>query len=170
MPAVPEPTTPAGHVLFFGLGYTALRLARRLKAAGWRVSGTVRDAGKAADLAAAEGVEIHVFDGAGPIAGESFTGVTHLVDSIPPGEAGAPPLVQHRAELRACPTLQWVGYLSTPAVYGDRSAAPRTKSAKHWSRQNRSTAAWRAPGCPAPASPPRRRLLLRPRPQLQRRR
>lgn len=120
MPALPEPTIPAGHVFFFGLGYTALRLARRLKSAGWRVSGTVRDAGKAVDLAAAEGMDVHVFDGAGPIAGAPFGGVTHVVDSIPPTEAGAPPLVHHRADLRICPTLRWVGYLSTPAVYGDR--------------------------------------------------
>lgn len=120
MTAVPEPTIAAGHVFFFGLGYTALRLARRLKAAGWRVSGTVRDPEKAAALAGAEGVTVHAFDGTEPMAGRPFEGVTHLVDSIPPGPDGAPPLIHHADDLRACPTLRWVGYLSTPAVYGDR--------------------------------------------------
>jgi nucleoside-diphosphate-sugar epimerase len=50
----------------------------------------------------------------------AFAGVTHVIDSIPPDAGGAPPLRCHRDMLRACPTLRWVGYLSTPAVYGDR--------------------------------------------------
>jgi len=120
MPALPEPTIAAGHVLFFGLGYTALRLARRLKTAGWLVSGTVRDADRAAALASAEGLDVRVFDGAAPMADRGFDGVTHIVDSIPPAADGAPPLLRHGADLRACPTLRWAGYLSTPAVYGDR--------------------------------------------------
>ncbi|GHD57615.1 NAD(P)-dependent oxidoreductase [Thalassobaculum fulvum] len=120
MPAMPEPTIAAGHAFFFGLGYTALRLARRLKAAGWRVSGTVRDVGKASALAAAEGIDVRVFDGSAPMAEGAFDGVTHVIDSIPPTAEGAPPLLHHAADLRACPSLRWVGYLSTPAVYGDR--------------------------------------------------
>jgi len=138
MAALPEPTIPAGHALFFGLGYTALRLARRLKAAGWRVSGTVRDPGRAADLAAAEDIAVHAFDGTAPIAnaGAAFAGVTHVVDSIPPDAAGAPPLLHHAADLRACPSLRWVGYLSTPAVYGDRGGG--------WAREDEA---------PTPGSP-----------------
>lgn len=120
MPALPEPTIAAGHALFFGLGYTALRLARRLKSVGWQVSGTVRDAGKAAALSAAEGMDAQVFDGTAALPESAFAGVTHVVDSIPPDADGAPPLRWHRKDLRSCPTLRWVGYLSTPAVYGDR--------------------------------------------------
>lgn len=120
MPALPEPTIAAGHVFFFGLGYTGLRLARRLKAAGWQVSGTVRESDKAAALAAAEGIAVRVFDGAAPMTERRFDGVTHVIDSIPPAAEGAPPLLHHTADMRACPTLRWVGYLSTPAVYGDR--------------------------------------------------
>ena len=120
MPDLPEPTIAAGHAFFFGLGYTALRLARRLKAAGWQVSGTVRDPDKAAALAAAEGIAVRVFGGSAPMAERGFDGVTHVVDSIPPAAEGAPPLIHHAGDMRASPTLRWAGYLSTPAVYGDR--------------------------------------------------
>lgn len=121
MTALPEPTIPAGHAFFFGLGYTARRLAERLLAASWRVSGTARSAEKV-ELLATAGIAGHVFDGQTPIADARavFSGVTHVIDSIPPTDAGAPPLIQHADGLRACPTLRWVGYLSTPAVYGDR--------------------------------------------------
>lgn len=111
-----------GHALFFGLGYTARRFGRRLLDAGWRVSGTVRAAGKAAELTA-EGFETHVFapdrrldDPTGV-----FDTVTHVVDSIPPTADGAPPLLVHATALRSSPALRWVAYLSTPAVYGDRA-------------------------------------------------
>ncbi|MDF1794571.1 MAG: SDR family NAD(P)-dependent oxidoreductase [Thalassobaculaceae bacterium] len=121
MPALPVPTIAPGHVFFFGLGYTALRLARRMRDAGWQVSGTVRSEEKAAALAAQEGVTVHVFDGTAPIAGsEPFAGVTHVVDTVPPRAILVPALAQHREDLKACRTLRWIGYLSTPAVYGDR--------------------------------------------------
>lgn len=136
MPALPEPTIAAGHALFFGLGYTALRLARRLQAAGWRVSGTVRDAGKAEALSAGEGMRVHRFDGTGALPDSAFEGVTHVIDSIPPEADGAPPLRHHRGALRATPTLRWVGYLSTPAVYGDRQGG--------WAREDEA---------PTPGSP-----------------
>ncbi len=136
MRALPEPTVPAGHAYFFGLGYTALRLARRLKASGWLVSGTVRDPAKADALAAAEGIDVRAFDGTRPMADPGLEGVTHVIDSIPPEADGAPPLVRHRADLLACATLGWVGYLSTPAVYGDRQGG--------WAREDEA---------PTPGSP-----------------
>lgn len=138
MPALPEPTIAAGHALFFGLGYTALRLARRLKAAGWQVSGTVRSASRAAELAAAEGIDVRVFDSGAPMADPGLAGVTHVVDSIPPTADGAPPLVHHRDDLRACAALRWVGYLSTPAVYGDRQGG--------WAREDEAPAPGSARG------------------------
>ena len=42
-----------------------------------------------------------------------------MVLSIAPDEAGDPALVQHRAELDAAPSLQWLCYYSTVGVYGD---------------------------------------------------
>lgn len=121
MPDLPAPAIAPGHVFFFGLGYTALRLARRMRDAGWQVSGTVRSAEKASSLAKAEGFSVHTFDGTAPIAeADPFGGVTHLVDTVPPRDILVPALEHHRDDLRACRSLRWVGYLSTPAVYGDR--------------------------------------------------
>ncbi|MEQ8585583.1 MAG: SDR family NAD(P)-dependent oxidoreductase [Thalassobaculaceae bacterium] len=128
MPDLPAPAIDPGHIFFFGLGYTALRLARRMRDAGWRVSGTVRSAEKAAALAAAEGITVHAFDGIAPIAGGSpFAGVTHVVDTVPPRDVLVPALACHGDDLRACGTLRWVGYLSTPAVYGDRQGGVVTE-------------------------------------------
>lgn len=121
-PTLPKPTGPAGHVFFFGLGYTALRLAERLLAAGWQVSGSVRDADKAARLSASHDIACHVLGDDAAIADPkaAFSGVTHAICSIPPGEAGDTALLHHAADLREAGDLRWIGYLSTPAVYGDR--------------------------------------------------
>src|SRR5690606_38786808 len=108
----------------FGLGYTALALARRLIAEGWSIAGTTRTADKRARLAAA-GIEVHPFDRDRPLAhaAAALEGTTHLLTSIPPDEAGDAVLDHHLADLRACATLQWVGYLGTTGVYGDRGGA-----------------------------------------------
>lgn len=118
------PTTSPGHLFCFGLGYTAERLVTRLMALGWRVSGTTRSPDSAARLAA-RGIVATVFDGNHPLANPAmvFSDVTHLLASIPPGEDGDPALRFHGADLRAAPALRWAGYLSTPAVYGDRQGA-----------------------------------------------
>ena len=72
----------------FGLGYTSLGLANVLLRAGWRVSGTVRDAERAASLAA-RGVDAHVWrpdDGVAlrPDALDALRDATHVLNSVPP--------------------------------------------------------------------------------------
>lgn len=125
---LPVPAIAPGHVFFFGLGYTALRLARRMRDAGWHVSGTVRTQDKAAALAAETGFTVHAFDGTAPIAAaDPFAGITHVVDTAPPRAILVPALEQHGDDLKACATLRWVGYLSTPAVYGDRQGGTVTE-------------------------------------------
>ena len=120
----PAPTIPPGHLFCFGLGYTAERLAVRLLARGWRVSGTTRSAETVADLAR-RGIAATLFDADRPLVdpAAAFSDITHLVVSIPPGEAGDPALWRHAGDLRAARALRWLGYLSTPAVYGDRQGA-----------------------------------------------
>jgi nucleoside-diphosphate-sugar epimerase len=105
----------------FGLGYTALALARRLMAERWAVAGTTRAADKQARLAA-EGVQFHLFgrDRPLPDAAAALAGATHLLTSIPPDEIGDPVLDCHLGDLRRCATLRWVGYLGSTGVYGDR--------------------------------------------------
>ena len=108
----------------FGLGYTALALARRLIAEGWSIAGTTRTAERRARLAA-EGFEVHLFDRDRPLPdpAAALAGTTHLLTSIPPDESGDPVLDHHLADLRRCATLRWVGYLGTTGVYGDRGGA-----------------------------------------------
>jgi nucleoside-diphosphate-sugar epimerase len=114
--------TQKPHLFCFGLGYTALALARALKAQGWRVTGSFRDAAHAEE-ARALGLEIVIFDRAHPIADidARLAGATHLLSSVPPDETGDPVLAVHGTAIaRAAPHLAWIGYLSTTGVYGDR--------------------------------------------------
>ncbi len=115
-------SAPAPRRLFvFGLGYSALALARRLKARGWRIAGTCRSEERRAALAA-EGVQVFVYDGVAKLAdaATALAGTTHLLQSIPPGSEGDPVLRHHASDLANLQGLRWVGYLSTTGVYGDR--------------------------------------------------
>jgi nucleoside-diphosphate-sugar epimerase len=116
------PKAPHRRLFCFGLGYSALALAARLRAEGWTVAGTCRSASKAADLAA-QGIEAHRFERSHPLAdpATALAGTTHLLVSVPPDEAGDPVLDAHRDDLLRRPGLVWVGYLSTTGVYGDRA-------------------------------------------------
>jgi len=106
----------APHLFCFGLGYSALALARRLRAQGIRVSGTVRSAEKAMQLKT-EGITAYLFDGTAPLADAALGGVTHLLLSVPPDPSGDPVLRHHRFSPGQ---FAWAGYLSTTGVYGDR--------------------------------------------------
>jgi len=102
----------------FGFGYSAAALARHLAGAGepWRVVASVRTPAQATSLAA-QGIATVAFDGTGALAA-ALDGVSHVLVSIPPGD-GDPVLAHARAALMAA-RPQWVGYLSTTGVYGNR--------------------------------------------------
>ena len=107
------------HILFFGLGFSAKALAQRLAALGWAVSATSRSAAGAAAITAL-GYRGLVFDGSAPLPQAAFDGVTHVVNSAPPGDDGDPVLRQHAKDFAArAAQFQWVAYLSTTGVYGD---------------------------------------------------
>src|SRR5690606_29357391 len=108
----------------FGMGYSANATAREVAAHAARIGGTVRSRDKAERLAA-EGWRILPFDGAalGEGVAEALAGTTHLLISIPPGEAGDAVLAHHRADILAAGALRWIGYLSTVGVYGDYGGA-----------------------------------------------
>lgn len=101
------------HLFCFGLGFSAQALIRRLKPQGWQISGTNRDG------ATLDGVAVWRFDGSTPVPQSALEGVTHLLLSVPPGADGDPVLNSHRNTL-AHRSFDWVGYLSTTGVYGDR--------------------------------------------------
>ena len=108
----------------FGLGYSALRLADRLRAAGWAVAGTCRSEDKRRALAE-RGIAAFVFERDRPLdaAAAALAGTTHLLSSVPPDDRGDPVLDHHRADIAAMTGLGWAGYLSTTGVYGDTGGA-----------------------------------------------
>ena len=106
----------------FGLGYTASAFSQRLMAQGWSVRGTSRSEAKRAELAE-QGITAWTFDRDRPLddAAAALDGVTHILSSVPPDAAGDPVLDHHGTDIAALSArLQWVGYLSTTGVYGDR--------------------------------------------------
>jgi nucleoside-diphosphate-sugar epimerase len=108
----------------FGLGYSAMVLAARLIARGWRVAGTARDGERIGELKAL-GFEAYAFAAAGGAAAIAprLDGATHVLSSIPPGEQGEPVLDALAVPLCEAASLEWVGYLSTTGVYGTRDGA-----------------------------------------------
>ena len=111
----------------FGLGYSAARLARRLAARGFEIAGTSRDPAARAQALAEPSWSLHRFGADAPLSdpARALEGVTHLLLSIRPSEAGDPALRWHAELLDALPRtqLRWIAYLSTTGVYGDHGGA-----------------------------------------------
>jgi nucleoside-diphosphate-sugar epimerase len=141
------------QLLCFGLGYSARALARRVAREGWRVSGTARTR-EAADALAAQGYEASVFDGTAPGLGigEALATATHVLVSAPPDASGDPVLRHYAQSLARAPSLQWIGYLSTIGVYGNRDGAwideetPPDPTSERSKRRLDAEAAWLATG------------------------
>jgi nucleoside-diphosphate-sugar epimerase len=94
------------RLLIFGLGYSGRVVADAAKAIGYDVSGTTR-----------QGLDGSVrFD----CAETAVQSATHLITTVAPGEGGDPVLARYRTVIEAAPSLRWIGYLSSTAVYGDR--------------------------------------------------
>src|SRR5688572_21663201 len=96
---------PVAHLFIFGLGYSAKRIRRAAEARGWIVSATGTDAGIRFDDERA----VRTALGA----------ATHVLSSVPPGEAGDPVLASYGDALGH----RWLGYLSSTGVYGDVGGA-----------------------------------------------
>ena len=107
------------HLLIFGFGYTGKALARRMLDRGWTVAATAR---KPDDLKAIEAF------GAQPIAlsdpetlAQAAGRAQAILVTAPPGEAGCPGLAALAPAIAAAGAFpDWIGYLSTTGVYGDR--------------------------------------------------
>lgn len=120
------------HLFIFGLGYTAKRIRAAAEARGWRVSAT----GSEGELA---------FDDEDGVRAALAT-ASHVLSSVPPGEAGDPVLARY-GEALVCP---WLGYLSSSGVYGDTGGAWVDESAPtgggRRSARGAADAAWLARG------------------------
>jgi len=105
------------HLLCFGFGFSAETLAHKLDPIEWSVIGTSRSPEGVAAINA-QGFEGVLFDELQTIP-ES---VTHIVTSVPPSDNGDPVLLRFKDDLvKRAETFEWVAYLSTTGVYGDRA-------------------------------------------------
>ena len=107
------------RLFVFGYGYVARALTLRLQAKGWRISATIRRPADRENLDI-QGVEAIPADDSRALAGAVREAQAVLVTS-PPDALGCPGLqvlVPALAAAKAFP--DWIGYLSTTGVYGDR--------------------------------------------------
>ncbi|NMW32767.1 SDR family NAD(P)-dependent oxidoreductase [Altererythrobacter sp. RZ02] len=93
------------HMLIFGLGYTASRLAAALREAEWTVDAT----GSAGNVDFADEAAVC----------RLLAETTHVVSSVPPAE-GTDPVLDRYGEYFGS---AWLGYLSSTGVYGDAAGA-----------------------------------------------
>jgi len=110
------------HLFCFGLGYTATALGKLLLEQGWQVSGTCQNQDKHQELIAL-GFRTILFDGQNHSdeVVRYLKSATHILQSIAPDEAGDLVLRVFEQDILAhAEKLEWLGYLSTTAVYGDR--------------------------------------------------
>ena len=99
------------NMLILGMGYTASRLAARLRADGWRITG-VRRAADAEALSFDDERGVHA----------AIAQASHILSSVPPAGETDPVLARYGAAIAAAPAL-WSGYLSSTGVYGDTAGA-----------------------------------------------
>lgn len=107
----------------FGYGYSSDYLGHALAESGqeWALAGTTRDTAKRQALKN-RNISAYIFDYEHPLDDPLFfmQGTTHVLISTPPGDEGDPAFLIHAQDILKIPTIEWVGYLSTNAVYGDR--------------------------------------------------
>lgn len=112
----------APYLFCFGLGYSALALARLLLPQGWRIGGTTTDPDKLVELRTV-GIEAYLFDSNRPLSdpGATFQDATHILVTIPPCGEQDPAFDLHSDDIAAAPHMRWLGYMSTTGVYGNRN-------------------------------------------------
>ena len=110
----------------FGYGYTCDYLSHilRQEAVEWSIAGTTRDPEKFRTLKAG-GIEAHIFDEQAPLPDPRYVleNTTHILISTPPDDEGDPAFLSYAEDILHTPSIEWVGYLSTTGVYGDRGGA-----------------------------------------------
>lgn len=117
------------RLFVFGYGFSGRALSRRLAAEGWRVTATYRGAETRADIEADGGRPVDAADRAAITA--ALCGVDALLVTAAPDPDGCPglnALVGPLAEAGAFP--DWIGYLSTTGVYGDRQGGWVTETSR----------------------------------------
>ena len=95
------------HLLIFGLGYTATRIAKAMRGARWQVAAT----GSAGDIAFSDRNAVLA----------AIAEASHILSSVPPDRtSGGDPVLDAYGDALAGKALF---YLSSTGVYGDRAGA-----------------------------------------------
>lgn len=129
-------TIPADKrsIFIFGLGFVGTALANALVKEGWKVSGTCTNVLKIKNLRNI-GIDAYLFDeNSGrmiqPEAIADLVGCSCVLSTIPPIEYGSSSsdlvLREHSTDLKRSALagkLNWIGYISSTGVYGDRNGA-----------------------------------------------
>ena len=117
--AAVAPAPLPSPLLILGMGWSGRVLAARMQARGVQVAGTVRDPAAVAD----DGLRrhrLHADVQPSPALLQDIAQAQAVLCSVPPDAQGDPALRQLLPALRASPSLRWIGYLSSTAVYADR--------------------------------------------------
>jgi len=111
----------AKKLFCFGFGYTCSYLAQHLIDDGWSIGGTTTDPDNC-EFLRDHGIDAILFNQSHPISNiENYLkDTTHILLSIPPNEYGDISYETHGHELCHLKNLEWIGYLSTTAVYGNQ--------------------------------------------------
>ncbi len=130
-------------LLIFGFGYSGRAIAKAANRSGIEIWATSREV---SSIAPEPGVTVIPFE----MAEIAIRNARHIVATAAPGEAGDPVLAGYAAQIAAAPDLEWIGYLSTTGVYGNRDggwvdedSVPAPQSARA-ERRVQAEAAWRA--------------------------
>ena len=148
------------RMLIFGLGYAASHLAAALRAEGWLVVGTRREADDDA-IAFADEDSVRA----------EIAAATHILSSVPP-EGEVDPVLARYAGLIAAAPARWTGYLSSTGVYGDAGGAwvdesapvghgrrtARAAADRAWGALRSDTRVFRLPGIYGPGRSPLDRI------------
>ena len=102
-------TFMTGKMLIFGMGYTASRLAARLRREGWQVVGTSRTASSAA---------IAFEDDSAVL--DALSEAPHILSSVPPVRHGGAPALDRSGPAIAAPPRRGAGSFSQRGYRDDR--------------------------------------------------
>jgi nucleoside-diphosphate-sugar epimerase len=120
----------SNRLVIFGMGYTSSHLAAKLRADGWRVTGTKRNA---------DDTNI-AFDNEASVKA-ALASATHVLSSVPPSRDGEDPVLDSYGHAIAASPARWAGYLSSTGVYGDAGGAWVDESAAVMGRRTGRNAA-----------------------------
>jgi nucleoside-diphosphate-sugar epimerase len=115
--------SPRKKLFCYGYGYVAQHLVKALQKsdAEWDFVVTTTDRDKLKDIRES-GIKAYLFSDNTPFNDPLFAmdGVTHILISTPPNRGGDIVFQTHARDILQIPTVEWIGYLSSTAVYGNR--------------------------------------------------